>query len=288
MSRHSKNNTASSVFTYGEKQKLKEYGTNKQRIGQDSQRKFEMCHLCLYKVESPMTCEKGHIFCKNCLVEYMATEKLRIKKLIEDHDEKKKIFECKKQDAELKKKEEFIEKFDRLETNIISKTQRKKSESSNEDNDEAIKNIKDLQLNALNLGKVELIKENFWVPETHKAPENLLGEPPSEKIVCPASQKHHIKFKKCYKVVFCEDTQKNFICFSCKKELKFQKVMMGKKCGHVFCKICMEKLCLKDQRCSHCSLPLKHDHVISIQEGFTGFIMHNSVEAEKYQPAFVG
>lgn len=41
MSRHSKNNTSQSIFTYGEKQKLKgEYGTIESRIGQDSIKKF--------------------------------------------------------------------------------------------------------------------------------------------------------------------------------------------------------------------------------------------------------
>ena len=33
MSRHSKNNTANSIFTYGEKQKVQEWGTIKARVG---------------------------------------------------------------------------------------------------------------------------------------------------------------------------------------------------------------------------------------------------------------
>ena len=41
MSKHSKNNTSSNVFTYAERQKLKGvYGTVEQRIGQDSQKLF--------------------------------------------------------------------------------------------------------------------------------------------------------------------------------------------------------------------------------------------------------
>lgn len=80
MSRHSKNNTAHSVFTYAEKQMLKnEYGTNKIRLGQDSQRNFEQCHLCLHEVKNPVTCEKGHIFCRDCIMENMLTQKKAIK-----------------------------------------------------------------------------------------------------------------------------------------------------------------------------------------------------------------
>jgi len=36
MSRHSKNNTAHSVFTYNEKKMLKSYGTQVERLGTDS------------------------------------------------------------------------------------------------------------------------------------------------------------------------------------------------------------------------------------------------------------
>ena len=76
MSRHSKNNTANSCFTYGEKLMLKDlYGTKKSRIGLDSQRQFEMCNLCLKRIISPMVCERGHIFCKNCIVINLVNQK---------------------------------------------------------------------------------------------------------------------------------------------------------------------------------------------------------------------
>ena len=51
MSKHSKNNTSSTAFTYGEKQKLKGiYGTIEQRVGQDSQKTFDMCTMCNQKI----------------------------------------------------------------------------------------------------------------------------------------------------------------------------------------------------------------------------------------------
>ena len=72
MSRHSKNNTAHSVFSYKEKKQLEgEYGTLAQRLGQDSWKPFSSCGLCLKKVKVPFVCEKGHLFCKDCIVENM-------------------------------------------------------------------------------------------------------------------------------------------------------------------------------------------------------------------------
>ena len=54
MSRHSKNNTAHSIFTQGEKQMLKDWGTVTQRLGGDSIRPFDACNLCLQSVTNPM------------------------------------------------------------------------------------------------------------------------------------------------------------------------------------------------------------------------------------------
>jgi nitric oxide synthase-interacting protein len=79
MSRHSKNNTANSVFTYAEKKMLvKEYGVKTARIGQDSQKVFEQCVLCLSTVKEPVSCLKGHVFCRECIMSNMLLQKKSI------------------------------------------------------------------------------------------------------------------------------------------------------------------------------------------------------------------
>ena len=79
MSRHSKNNTAGPTFTYHEKKMLKnQYGTISQRMGLDSQLPFSYCHLCLHPVSNPHTCTKGHLFCRNCIIENLFEQKKRI------------------------------------------------------------------------------------------------------------------------------------------------------------------------------------------------------------------
>jgi nitric oxide synthase-interacting protein len=54
MSRHSKNNTSRPIFTYAERQKLKDYGTIKQRLGKDSLKDFDACSLCLHNLVMPL------------------------------------------------------------------------------------------------------------------------------------------------------------------------------------------------------------------------------------------
>jgi nitric oxide synthase-interacting protein len=84
MTKHSKNNTANSVFSYAEYKKL-DYGTRKvhtlptsrnqssaepslqQRLGNESMRRFDCCALCLQRAREPLACNEGHLFCKECV-----------------------------------------------------------------------------------------------------------------------------------------------------------------------------------------------------------------------------
>jgi len=69
MTRHSKNNTANSVFSKAERDKLSAYyGTQRALLGSSSHRLFDSCSLCLSKAVAPVICSKGHLFCKECVV----------------------------------------------------------------------------------------------------------------------------------------------------------------------------------------------------------------------------
>ncbi|GBE89838.1 hypothetical protein BKA93DRAFT_872904 [Sparassis latifolia] len=73
MTKHSKNNTASSVFSYAEHKKLN-YGTKRQRLGNESMRRFDACALCLQRARDPVACHKGHLFCKECVYTDLVTQ----------------------------------------------------------------------------------------------------------------------------------------------------------------------------------------------------------------------
>ncbi|KAI6041455.1 hypothetical protein EDC04DRAFT_2668193 [Pisolithus marmoratus] len=95
MTKHSKNNTASSVFSYAEKQKT-EYGTRRQRLGNESMRNFDACALCLQRARDPVACDQGHLFCKECVYtdllaqkRDMKRQKERLEKLKKEADEEK-------------------------------------------------------------------------------------------------------------------------------------------------------------------------------------------------------
>jgi len=100
MTRHSKNNTASSVFSKAEYDKLAaHYGTQRARLGADSHRNFDACSLCLSAAVSPVSCTKGHLYCKECVMkdllaqrEALARKKQEIEALRkEEEDEKERV-----------------------------------------------------------------------------------------------------------------------------------------------------------------------------------------------------
>ncbi|GFP83959.1 nitric oxide synthase-interacting protein [Phtheirospermum japonicum] len=78
--RHSKNNNDLAFFTYDEKRKLG-YGTQKERLGKDSIKPFDVCCLCLKPFIEPMSCTKGHVYCKECILECLLAQKKDIQSL---------------------------------------------------------------------------------------------------------------------------------------------------------------------------------------------------------------
>ncbi|RDX52446.1 hypothetical protein OH76DRAFT_1416604 [Lentinus brumalis] len=81
MTKHSKNNTASSIFSYAEYKKL-DYGTKRQRLGHESMRPFDACALCLQRARDPVACQKGHMFCKECVLTDLGAYHLSLRCLL--------------------------------------------------------------------------------------------------------------------------------------------------------------------------------------------------------------
>ena len=39
-----------------------------QRLGNESMRRFDACALCLQRARDPVACQKGHLFCRECVL----------------------------------------------------------------------------------------------------------------------------------------------------------------------------------------------------------------------------
>ncbi|KAI7825417.1 hypothetical protein BX661DRAFT_194151 [Kickxella alabastrina] len=240
MVRHSKNNTASGVFTYAERQMV-DYGTKSKRLGSDTKRRFDSCHLCLNTARSPMTCTKGHVSCKECVLNNILEQKQSIELAKKEYA----LFMKREDEAKRgKRKEEDereVQKYLKREVGLGSGEQ---SESRNarrsriKHKDEAESGI---QPEAQEEGKNAKPRlTSFWVPSMAPETKLSMADPSSRTVQCHASLPHSLKLKSLVAVQFRSDAKGNKLCPSCDKELlNSSKVDVLRPCGHALCHRCV-------------------------------------------------
>ena len=262
MSKHSKNNRGSSVFTYMERKMLKQknlWGDIKGRLSQDNQKSFEQCSICLSLAINPVCCPKGSLFCKQCLLENFLFQKQQIKKITKKYE-----------DQEQKKDQE---------------KSKEKVENKNENDNNMIKAVEIYKDN-----KNHDLKKCFWnfehlnpfVPEIKEKPKNVLH--------CPGCENSHIMGSKEYinlNMNLNNDEKKNkFICPICEKILNIQKIIALKKCGHVFCLKCFDDICKVKENCPSCDTKFISSDKIMMKFTPTSYSTHNKVTSKIYIPSY--
>lgn len=50
-------------------------GTLRQRLGEESQRRFDQCNLCLQRLSDPVATPSGYLFCRACIFESLVSQK---------------------------------------------------------------------------------------------------------------------------------------------------------------------------------------------------------------------
>ncbi|CAG8708840.1 12014_t:CDS:1, partial [Acaulospora colombiana] len=109
MTRHSKNNTANSVFSKAEYDKLKaHYGTQRALLGSKSHRAFNACSLCLSKAVNPVSCSKGHLFCKECVMKDLLSQRDGLARKKQEIEAIRKEEEAAREEVRLKARERVL------------------------------------------------------------------------------------------------------------------------------------------------------------------------------------
>ena len=57
------------------------------RLGGDSQQTFGHCALCIHPAVEPMATPSGHVYCKECIVEFLLTKTQELKRQREAFEE---------------------------------------------------------------------------------------------------------------------------------------------------------------------------------------------------------
>ncbi|PBP27003.1 zinc finger containing protein [Diplocarpon rosae] len=217
---HSKRNTSRAVFTSHERELAKSaWNSTSARLSRDSFLPFASCRLCLQPAVSPVSCLHGDIFCKECALSNILSQKKEIKRLEKARGKDE-------QDAE----DELLR---------IAREERLK----------ARKAIDEEKASKLTL-------PSFWVPSitpSSNTSNTLHTVVKKAKLspVCPASQAnkpHNYSLHTLVEVKFTEEKDASStktsqrICPSCKKALSnTSKAMLAKPCGHVLCKSCVSR-----------------------------------------------
>lgn len=275
--RHSKNNNDLAFFTYDEKRKLG-FGTQKERLGKDSIKPFDVCCLCLKPLIDPLSCPKGHVFCKECILECLLAQKKDIQRKLAAHAHQKKQQKDEEEEKLSLQKARELEEFDQQNHGAVPHH----SDKNYGRDKNGFHGANSVKVTSYEEEALRTMKA-FWLPSaTPEAPAKV--DAPSTCTTCPEG-KEKLKLKSLFPIHFTEESavdnksnpfDKKYICPSCKVTLTNAMSLVAlNSCGHVFCKKCADKFMAVDKVCLVCDKPCKEKNLVGLAKGGTGFAGHD-------------
>eukprot|EP00922_Rhytidocystis_sp_ex-Travisia-forbesii_P005681 GHVS01008255.1.p1 GENE.GHVS01008255.1~~GHVS01008255.1.p1 ORF type:complete len:272 (-),score=48.91 GHVS01008255.1:218-1033(-) len=269
MSRHSKNNTAHSIFTYHERKLLKDVGTLKERLGSDSQRRFEQCWLCLQTATKPVCTPRGYLYCRQCIMLSFGEQKRQnedesiayhLNQVREAKEEKE------KEEAEQQQKiRKFVECEERVGVTLSERS---------------------VQNKFADMDRKESKANSFWIAENTPSAAALPPPPPKKGLRCPASG-DAIRLRELSavhpEVLDSTAASIQWVCAISKKLIKHQAAALIRPTGQIVLQEYIDKYVLG--RKGFCSRDITRADILPMIAGGTGFCAHNKVEAEVFRPA---
>lgn len=258
MTRHSKNCTSSSVFTSAERSRL-DYGVQEARVGKDSFRSFDACHVCLHTAKDPVLCgaEHGHLHCRQCLVDSMLSQMEANKLKLAEHARWMQEQSSRDSQDAQKAQAERVKEFVRQSTDRAEPAAKKTRTAG---------------------------KAAHWLPGMTPSAGSK-PTLPTNKIFCHAGAQHTVSLKKLLPVVFVPavDEKDRCTCPVCLRIMKNGAELVALlPCGHVYCGGCA--LQFSESRCSVCTVPVEATARLS-KEG-TGFAAGGNAAVQKYGIGF--
>lgn len=289
--RHSKNNNDLAFFTYDEKKKLG-YGTQKERLGKDSIKPFDACSLCLKPLIDPLCCQKGHVFCKECILECLLSQKKDIQRKLAAHATQQRQEKDEEEERFALQKAKELDEFHQQNHGAVPQYSDNRDYTRDKNGFHGANSVKTTSFEAEALRTMKA----FWLPSaTPEAPTKV--EAPSSNTTCPEGSEK-LKLKSLFPIYFTEEHNdekgsksnnphdKSYICPSCKVTLTNAISLVAiSSCGHVFCKKCGDKFLTIDKVCLVCDRPCKgKKSLVELEKGGTGFAGHDGgLEAKSFK-----
>lgn len=265
MTRHAKNSTAGSVYTYHEKQKdakTSKYGSERARLGKESITNFgelnsienfhselqshdfpilDCCNLNLQPARNPVLTKDGYLFDKEAILQYIITKK-------KEYSRKMKEFE-KQKDSDAKELQQIAENENNRKIDIFKKTEKsiKIPSTSTSSGSSSLSNMSGIHAK---------LNPSFWLPSQTPDSGKAKIQKPDKTIYCPITG-NVLKLKDLIDVKFTrgvkdEGTSKNpndpqYVCAVTKDVLtNSQQLAVLRTTGDVVTMDCVEKIIKKD------------------------------------------
>lgn len=284
-------------MSYGEKANLNNTwcGTQERRVGTDSQIPFGYCCLSLQPVVEPVVSPTGHLYSRECILEYLLTKKEELgrQKIAYEAQNKKLAEEAHAGSTEVQNMNKFIEDQSALGGAGFSlKRKRKAEEIEAEARKKTIERMSDkVDRTSIEQQKKDIRRSSWWVPEFTPDGQAELIPKPDKRPASPMSGRP-LKLKNLVSVNFTMDHEKkggpggekgSFICAVSKKELVHQPVVVFKKTGHAILKKVAEQLAFPTMTCPITGAKFKDGDVIHMAGAGSGFAAGGAKTASSYK-----
>jgi len=291
MTRHGKNATNGSVYTYHEKKKdqaASGYGSDKTRLGKDSVKGFDCCSITFQPTMHALISPQGYVFDKEALLKFIIDKKNTYKKLMKEYGNQKQNEVMETREFVEEEKEIERQKFEEREKNIVTKRFAAFKEKTEEGGSGSISNMTEEKKRQLPC---------YWMPSQCPQAKKSKLEKPDKTIYCPISRAP-IKMKDFTEIKWTAvrdpDDKRSLIA----REERYQCAVTGdvfnnsshcavlKTTGHVVTVECVEKIIKKDWIHPLTGEKISEKEIIYVQRGATGYSAANAeLLAEKHRPS---
>ncbi|KAH7313269.1 zinc finger-containing protein [Stachybotrys elegans] len=281
---HSKRNTSRPVFTAHERALAKSHWTaGSARLNRDSFLPFGYCGLCLEVARDPVACQRGDIFCRECVLSNLLAQKKELKRADRARAEAEREIERIKTIEDEEDRERAIRDFELTQAGLEATTKHKpRAVDPPISNDQQLVKAGSKRKFALDEGELSRIVQedrakarkaiedekaakptlpSFWSPSLTPDIQDSKLAPVAKKTktspVCPAStdeNPHSLSLQKLIELKFHEDIddntkEKRKTCPSCRKLLSnSSSPVLAKQCGHVLCQPCVKQFLLPSKQ----------------------------------------
>lgn len=246
MVRHSTQNNSGAVFTHYERSLLN-YGNRKRKLVEENQKYPDDCNLCLSSAREPTSCSYGHIFCRECMIENLISQKEEINRLKKEYESQRINSMKRLEHEESRVKLQNIHVFERAQKGSRDQTDPKRVKLQ----EETISNS----------------QSSFWLPDQTPSAPALQHSEFKLKPLCPMSTEnniHQISLKSVIRVQFTTEEIggiKKHVCPACHKAMaKTVKAVLTIPCGHVLCFHCTKRFVFESKICFVCGENIQGSH----------------------------